>query len=124
MAANLRVGDGNTKRVNLLARFAKGRRRCGASSAIHLRRPARSGRPKAGNEERSGAEGSLWAGHLGSLCWKDGGHSLPGEAASRRGASDSFCRNLKEVSEKRAEVQISLAFAEDFIEAPRPTERG
>jgi hypothetical protein len=38
MAAYLWVGDGNTKRVNLLARFVKGRSRRGTSSAIHLRR--------------------------------------------------------------------------------------
>jgi hypothetical protein len=83
MAANLWVGGGSTKRVNLLARFVKGRRRRGASSAIHLRSPARSGRPKAGSEERSSVEGSARASHFGSLCWKDGGHSLPGEAVRK-----------------------------------------
>jgi hypothetical protein len=48
-------------------------RRGGASSAILLRRPARSGRPKAVSEGRSGAEGSPWANTLAKLCWQGGG---------------------------------------------------
>jgi hypothetical protein len=48
-------------------------RRCGASSAILLRRPARSGRPKAGSAGRSGADGSQWANILANLCGKGGG---------------------------------------------------
>ena len=47
--------------------------RGGASSAILLRRPARSGRPKAGSEGRSGADGSQWANTLANLCRGGGG---------------------------------------------------
>ena len=59
--ANLWVCGGSTRRDNSCWRASwGGGRQCGASSAIHLRRPARSGRPKAGSAERSGAEGSPW----------------------------------------------------------------
>jgi len=57
----IRRRGGSTRRDNSCWRASwGGGRQCGASSAIHLRRPARSGRPKAGSAERSGAEGSPW----------------------------------------------------------------
>ena len=63
-----------TRGVPTLVGAARGcERRCGASSAILLRRPARSGRPKAVSAGRSGAEESPLANILANLCGKGGG---------------------------------------------------
>jgi hypothetical protein len=65
MAAIPSEGDGSRRRDGFAGAPCWSGPRCGASKAMHLRRPARSARPKADSAERNGADGSRGAHALG-----------------------------------------------------------
>jgi hypothetical protein len=99
--------------------------RCGASTAIHLRRPVaereavgagiRWGRRPVA--ERGAAQRDRIGTHNGSLCWRGGGHSLPGAAASGRRCGKL---GLRRVGELRDRVRSGRARTGEGAADPSP----